>query len=116
MAGAEKPIAGFVLSLIGGILAIMGSFLAAMFGAICGGITAIVSPGAGAGIALLFALPLIFGILMIVGAVYMYSEEPDRMKKGGIIVLVFSVLSLILGNWLGGLLGIIGGVLGLAGK
>ena len=42
----------------------------------------------------------------------MYSEEPRKIRNGSIIVLVFSVLSLIVGNWLGGILGIIGGALG----
>ena len=59
---------------------------------------------------------VVLAIIIIVGAVLIYN--PKTQMAGGIIVLVFAVLSIISGGgWLIGLiLGVIGGVLGLMKK
>lgn len=59
---------------------------------------------------------IIFAILILVGAYFIYSPEKETL--GGIIVLVFAALSILTGGgWLIGLiLGIAGGILGLLKK
>jgi hypothetical protein len=59
---------------------------------------------------------VIFAIVILVGALFIYS--PGKETLGGIIVLVFAALSIIAGGgWLVGLiLGIAGGILGLLKK
>jgi hypothetical protein len=61
-------------------------------------------------------IAIVFAILILLGAILIYS--PGKETVGGIIVLVFAVLSVLTGGgWLIGLiLGIVGGVLGLIKK
>ena len=61
-------------------------------------------------------IAIIFAILILLGAYFIYS--PGKETVGGIIVLVFAALSIITGGgWLiGFILGIVGGVLGLLKK
>jgi hypothetical protein len=70
-----------------------------------------------AGIALniIGGIAVVFAVLIIVGAYLIYS---GMEMSGGIIVLIFSVLSIFVGSgWLIGLiLGVIGGILALAKK
>lgn len=62
----------------------------------------------------LFAV--IFAILILIGAYFIYS--PGKGTLGGILVLVFAALSIVTGGgWLiGFILGVIGGILGLLEK
>jgi hypothetical protein len=62
------------------------------------------------------SIAIVFAILLIIGAVLIFT--PGRETIGGIIVLIFSVLSIIAGGgWLLGFaLGIAGGTLGLLKK
>lgn len=112
--GSSKP---FLLSLIGGILIIITGAILAFAGTL---ITAMIGsfPGAEGAMATLGAIsyiPLVFGILVIVGAVLM--KNPAKAKIGAILVLIFSILSLLTivgsGFFIGAILGIIGGALGL---
>ena len=70
-----------------------------------------------AGIALniIGGIAVVFAVLIIVGAYLIYS---GMEMSGGVIVLIFSVLSIFVGSgWLIGLiLGVIGGILALAKK
>jgi hypothetical protein len=121
----EKPTAAFVLSLIAGILillcgifmiaarAIIGMALPwiretrpAMIGYIRGMMTIMGLPG------------LIFGIIAIIGAFMIRSEEQGRVKAGSVMVLISSILSIFsgMGFVLGLVLGIVGGILGLTWK
>jgi hypothetical protein len=62
---------------------------------------------------------LIFGILILVGATMIYSGEPSKVRIGSILVLIFSILSLLTvggGFLIGFILGLIGGILGLTWK
>jgi hypothetical protein len=61
-------------------------------------------------------LAIIFAILIFLGAYFVY--RPGKETTGGIIVLVFAVISIITGGgWLTGfILGIAGGILGLLKK
>jgi hypothetical protein len=70
-----------------------------------------------AGIALniIGGIAILFAVLIIVGAYLIYT---GMAMYGGVIVLIFSVLSIFVGSgWLIGLiLGVIGGILALAKK
>lgn len=62
---------------------------------------------------------LIFGIIIIVGATMINSGDPSRVRTGSIIVLIFSILSLIVsggGFVIGFILALIGSILGLVWK
>jgi len=108
---AEKPTAAFVLSLIGAIFILINSIIIAIAGAFI----ALFLPGIGAAIAI---IGLIIGIIALVGAIMINSTEPGKVKTGGIIVLIFSIISLIIGGgfFIGFLLGLIGGILALTWK
>lgn len=112
---SEKPIAAFILSLLGGILVIIGGILTV----IAGGLVGEILPGIGELVAALGVVGLMLGVLIIVGAVMINKGEPGSVRTGSIIVLVSSVLSLIFaggGFFIGFLLGLIGGILGLTWK
>lgn len=106
----EKPTAAFALSLVAGIFILLNGLIIAFMGAIF----AVIFPALGAAIAL---FGLIFGIIVILGAGLMYSK-PSAVKTGAIIVLIFSILSIVIGGGfvMGFILGIVGGALGLAWK
>jgi hypothetical protein len=58
----------------------------------------------------------VFGIIVIVGAILIY--KPGREVFGGVLVLIFSLLSILAGGGftIGLILGIIGGILGILKK
>jgi Family of unknown function (DUF6114)/zinc-ribbon domain len=108
---AEKPTAAFVLSLIGGIFILLGGGLIAAIGASFFGSLA-------AAALVLGVIGLAFGILILVGAIMLYTH-PEQHVTWGVIILVFSILSIFtsLGGFLVGLiLGIIGGALAISWK
>lgn len=111
---ANKPTAAFVLSLIGGIiillwggvlLAIGAAFPAATFGTVV------------AGIFTLAAIELITGFLVVGFGVALYAS-PYHHVGFGIVILVASIASLIAGGglFLGFVLGLIAGILGIVHK
>lgn len=71
---------------------------------------------AGLALQVVGVIAIIFGILILIGAFLIYSLGKETF--GGIIVLVFATLSIITGGgWFVGLiLGIAGGILGLLKK
>ncbi len=104
---------GFAISLIGGILILLRGVVRIVAGDI---ITFVGSDEvrhrflAGLALNILGGVAVIFGILIIIGAYLIYS----RMETvGGVIVIIFSVLSIFVGSgWLIGLiLGLLGAVL-----
>jgi len=143
---SEKPTAAFVLSLLGGIFILLGGGMTSMmglwFGAYQGQYGGMMSGyngyggygwmfnmmngygyGMMRGLGMVFGfmgiLGLIFGIIVIVSAVMLYSR-PTQHSTWGVLILIFSVLSLF-GSMMGGLgvgliLGIIGGVLAIIWK
>ena len=119
---AEKPTAAFVLSLIGGILILLGGIFGAIIGIIGGAAMSIV-PGFGWLSGLIIALGilgLIFGIIVILGAIMINSGERGKVRTGSILVLIFSILSLFVGGTggfiIGFILSLIGSILGLTWK
>ena len=100
-----KPTAGFIVSLTAGLMAVLsGLFFESL------------SVVYGSGPTSYGTLSFVFGLLMMVGAVIGYR---GRIKLGGLMVIIFSLLNLgglgILA-FLPILFGFIGGVLILIGK
>lgn len=121
MAEKEKPIAAFIISLIGGIFIILG------------GLTTIAMMSAWSWIIMrrmmhwwfaprifiwIGAFGLISGIIVVISAL-MLNFEPEKHIAWGTLILLFSVLSIfggIGGFAVGLILGIIGGILALTWK
>lgn len=119
MVGEEKKraIAGFILSLIAGIIIlIVAIFVYAGLGSLGLEVVFDIIFGAGS-FDVLFALGFLWGILVIVGAALLLI---GKTTVGGILVILFSILSLfslaVGGLIIGLILGIIGGALGIAKK
>ena len=136
----EKPTAAFVLSLLagvfiilgGGVMSMMGSLVGSYqggyggmmggyggFGSMMGGYGYGMMRGLGFGFGLMGVLGVVFGIIVIVSALMLNSRSSEH-TTWGILILVFSVLS-VFGSMMGGfgvgvVLGIIGGVLGITWK
>ena len=118
---AKRATAAFALSLIAGILVIIHGILRLVQSRALeiSGFEDEIRRRILAGIALHFvgAIAAVFGVLIIVGAVFIY--KPGKENTGGIIVLVFSILSILtfgVISLVGLILGIIGAALALANK
>ena len=122
----KRAITGFIISLVGGIIILAVSlYMTAMMAwmaslisdfAYYGGLNGLDFGGFFGAVALVYGvIGLILGLLVIVGAVLIYKRKE---VVGGILVIVFSVLSIIAGGGLivGLVLGIIGGILGILKK
>ncbi len=139
MTEAEKPGTAFILSLIGGIFILLGGGAITMLGSWMGnygygmmggyggygGWGGMMGPGFGMmgglgyGFGFLGVLGLIFGVIVIISAL-MLNNKPDQHSTWGILIIVFSVLS-IFGSAMGGfgiglILGLIGGILAVTWK
>src|SRR5208283_5054207 len=144
----KRPTAAFVLSLLAGIFIIIGGGVRYMmssligsyggyggFGGMMGGYGGYggfggmmngyngygygMMRGLGFGFGLMGIIGLVFGIIVIVSAL-MLNNRPKEHKTWGILILLFSVLS-VLGIMMsvfgiGALLGIIGGILAISWK
>jgi len=117
---AERPTAAFVLSLIGGIFILIGSLVSSILVGIIGGAMMLIPflEGFGALIILIAVIGIIFGILIIIGALMINSGDPSRVRTGSILVLILSILSLFTGGGfiIGFILALIGSILGLVWK
>lgn len=114
VAPLEKPTAAMVLSLIGGIFILLWGALIAWVGLT---FQAISFGYAGGGVALIGVVEALLGLFVIVFGVLMYVS-PEHHLPYGVLVLVCSIVSLIgLGGlFLGFILGLIGGILGIVHK
>src|SRR2546427_8968024 len=111
---AEKPTAALVLSLIGGIFILLGAIVVMALASVIGSLMLI--GGGDPNLAYLYgAVGLIFAILVLVGAVMLWMK-PQQHVMWGVVVLLFSLFSIITagGFFIGLILGLIGGVLGVA--
>lgn len=106
----QRAIAGFTISLIAGILILANALLLAT---VVGSILGMVLPTMSGG--LIVIAGVIFGALVIVGAVLL---DRGKIVVGGLMIVIFSILSIITGGGflIGLILGIVGGALGLAGR
>lgn len=119
MSLSEKPTKAFALSLIAGILIVSNTLLLGIattwFPEIIPTIPGTVNDTAG--LYRLTALGLIFGVLVLLGAILLHIQAVHK-KAWGIIIVVFSIPSVITGGGfiIGFILGIIGGALALSRK
>ncbi|TLZ98129.1 MAG: hypothetical protein E6J94_05275 [Methanobacteriota archaeon] len=117
MVTSEKPTAGLVLSLIGGIFILLVGILIAAVGGFMGSLPGV--PGGGANmVTLLGVVGIVNGLLVMVFGILLYVK-PQQHVVWGVLVIVFSVVSLFdtLGGFIIGLiLGLIGGILGAVWK
>jgi hypothetical protein len=120
MSRSEKPTKAFTLSLTAGILIISNS---ALLGAAATWFPWIIPtlPGSSANdttvLIRLAAVGLIFGVLVLFGAIMLHIK-PANKKAWGIIIVVFSIPSVLTGGGfiIGFILGIIGGASALSRK
>ena len=129
MSQNEKPTLAFVLSLIAGILIIISGAISAVVSSFISGFipglpeATIESSFAGLSIVsavyyvLLAVGNRLFGILVFLGALMIYLK-PSQKTAWGVVILVFSIISIVTGGGfiIGLILGIIGGALALAWK
>lgn len=104
----EKPIAAFVLSLLSGIIVFGVGILLSVVGAL------VTLPIGGIG-GIIGIFGLLWGVLILIGALMMYYR-PREHVVWGILVLLFSILSWIGaagGIIIGFILGFIGGILAI---
>jgi Family of unknown function (DUF6114) len=112
------PSTAFVLSLIGGIFILLGGLADAAIYALVGGAVFALLPGLGVLFLVLAVVGLLIGLLTIVGAV-MLRSKPESAHTWGILIIVFSVISLVTGGGgfiIGFILALIGGILALTWK
>lgn len=120
----KRATAGFILSLVGGIIDALVAIIIIAMASWMSGMEEFMS-GYGFGhdgaIAATFtiwgAIGLILAIIVIIGAILIYM--PGKEVIGGILVLIFSIISFFFtagGLFIGLILGIIGGALGIAKK
>jgi len=120
MSQSEKPTKAFILSLTAGILILSNTVLLRVAATWFPEMTPTL-PGSSANdttvLYCLTALGLIFGVLVLLGAIMLHIRPPNK-KAWGIIVIVFSIPSVITGGGfiIGFILGIIGGVKALSWK
>jgi len=117
---SERPIAAFVLSLIGGILYLIAGIILALIGAFIGFLFSVFGAiGPGILISTLLALGLISGIIIIVGSVILFSNKRQNVVAGSILVLVFAIIGgfgTLFGFGIGFILCLIGAIIGLVWK
>jgi len=117
---AKKATFGFAISLIAGILvlidgiALYGGYhyiLKTIFASLGLGETPL-----GQDLYTLGIMAIVFAIITFIGAYLIYM--PGREMIGGIVVLIFSIISIITGGGfiIGMILGIVGGILGFMKK
>ncbi len=118
MAG-EKPTAGFVLGLIGGILILIEGLLFVVIASMASTISGFVSMPIDFGglFMALAAIGLIFALIVMLSSVMLYMR-PASHVLWGVLLLLFSIFSFIIGGgfYLGAILGLIGGILGIIFK
>lgn len=115
----ERTTIGFALSLIGALIILVQGIVRIFRGeaiAFLGSEELRLRVFSGLRLEVVGVIAIVFAIIILFGAYLIYS--PGKQVAGGIIVIVFSALSIITGGgWLIGLiLGLIGGILGLLKK
>ncbi len=113
----KRATAGFIVSLIAAILILLNAiFVSAIIGIIGAVGFKELMPIVAGGLIIYTVVGVIFAVLVLIGAILIYI--PGKEVVGGILVIIFSLLSVITGGGflIGLILGIIGGALGLAKK
>lgn len=112
----EKPIEAFVFSLISALLILFNSSMLAINPSLIGVQKEITDP-----LVVLAVVAFIFGIMVLIGAILIYKDT--KVKSGPVIVLIFSLMSLVIGGAIAHLhfivaflFGIMGAIYGLNWK
>ena len=112
----EKPIEAFVFSLISALLILFNSSMLAINPSLIGVQKEITDP-----LVVLALVTFIFGIMVLIGAILIYKDT--KIRSGPVIVLIFSLMSLIVGGAIAHLhfivaflFGIVGAIYGLNWK
>ena len=87
----EKPIEAFTFSLISALLILFNSSMLAINPFLIGVQKEITEP-----LVVLAVVAFIFGIMVLIGAILIYKDT--KVRSGPIIVLIFSLMSLIIGG------------------
>jgi hypothetical protein len=111
------PVAAFVLTLIGGILILLDGIYLLAVSAFVSSVTSaygVSIPGVSAILEALAAVGLIFGLIIMIGALMMW-KSPSSAKMWGVVVIVLGFISIIGGGGfvLGLILALVGGILAL---
>ncbi len=129
---SAMPVAPFVLSLLAAVLILGGSGMMTTFssgvpyyGGMMGGYYGMMGGyygmmkgfGFGGWFYALAAIGLISGVIILIGAIMVYTE-PSKVSTWGTLILIFSILSFfgMGGFFLGGILGVVGGILAMTWK
>jgi len=129
---SAMPVAPFVLSLLAAVLILGGSGMMTTFssgvpyyGGMMGGYYGMMGGyygmmkgfGFGGWFYALAAIGLISGAIILVGAIMVYTQ-PSKVSTWGTLILIFSILSFfgMGGFFLGGILGVVGGILAMTWK
>jgi hypothetical protein len=120
MSRSEKPTKAFTLSLIAGILILSNTALLGVAARWFPGMIPTLPGSSANDTTLLYrltAVGLIFGVLVLLGAILLRIKSVNK-KVWGIMILVFSIPSVVTGGGfiIGFILGIIGGALALSRK
>ena len=120
MSQSEEPTKAFIFSLTAGILIITNAVLLGIVAKWFIGIMPILPGSSGNDPTLLMELStagLVFGVLVLLGAL-MLCSKPVNKKAWGIMIIVFSIPTVIMGGGfiIGFILGIIGGAKALKWK
>jgi hypothetical protein len=113
----KRATVGFIVSLIGGIIDAIVAMILIAAASLMAGVTEFIPGWAAGALATWGAIGLVLAVLVIIGAFLIY--RPGYETIGGILVLVFSIVSLFFtagGLFIGLILGIVGGALGIAKK
>jgi hypothetical protein len=116
----EKPTKAFNLALTAGVLIIVNAVLLGVVAKWFIGIMPTLPGSSGNDPSFLIELAsagLIFGIFVLLGTLMLHIK-PTKMKAWGILIIVFSIPSVIMGGGfvIGFILGIIGGKIALSTK
>src|SRR5712691_4983753 len=128
MSVRERPVAPFILGLLGGILILLGALAMSMFAFATSNMMGMMSgnmAGFSGVMAMMMGYSLAFtivglasGALVILGSVMLYNR-PSESQIWSALILAFSLLSILgaMGGFMVGLLlGILGGIFGLVWK
>ena len=120
MSQSETPSRAFTLSLIAGSLILVNTTLLGVAATWFPGIIPTLPGSSGNDITMLYqltAMGLIFGMLVVLGAV-LINRSPEHTKVWGVLVIVFSLASVLTGGGfiVGFILGITGGASALLRK
>jgi apolipoprotein N-acyltransferase len=109
-----KPTAAFILSLIGGILILLWGLVLVAVGVAISSSTLGVFGG---DVLIIGGVELVCGLIVLIAGIFLYVN-PEQHTMFGVLVVVFSIVSLVgLGGLLlGFILALIGGILGITHK